>query len=151
MGALLLVMVASAATEPAAPLQCSFGGSSSLATAGSGSVSFTCTPPHPVGKGKISLDVADNTAPYIDAQVFSYASDPSPEVVSSSTSQRRSSLVEVAALALGADGGCATGACNGNDPSPEYCPPGYPGPPKTKANGTQRILDYLTEVRGGMT
>eukprot|EP00729_Bicosta_minor_P018795 gene18795-6043_t len=79
-------------------------------------------------------------------EIFSYAPDPSPLLPTavSATPTRRASLVKVAALALGADGGCATGACS--PPESEYCPPGYPGHPPSKANGTQRIIDYLNEA-----
>lgn len=127
-------------------------------------ITLTCNPPHPVGKGTVTLDsmmmegkekeedgyspspTTSSSSPYIDAQIFSYAPDPSPLLPTavSATPTRRASLVKVAALALGADGGCATGACS--PPESEYCPPGYPGHPPSKANGTQRIIDYLNEV-----
>lgn len=166
---LLLCLVASFIAT-ASPMQCNFGSTTPDKASAPPppppreGITFTCNPPHPVGKGTVTLDsmmmegkekeedgyspspTTSSSSPYIDAQIFSYASDPSPLLPAavSATPTRRASLVNVAALALGADGGCATGACS--PPESEYCPPGYPGHPTSKANGTQRIIDYLTEV-----
>lgn len=165
----LLCLVASFIAT-ASPMQCNFGSTApdkALAPPPPPpreGITLTCNPPHPVGKGTVTLDsmmmdgkekeedgyspspTTSSSSPYIDAQIFSYASDPSPLLPAavSATPTRRASLVKVAALALGADGGCATGACS--PPASEYCPPGYPGHPTSKANGTQRIIDYLNEV-----
>ena len=85
---------------------------------------LTCNPPHAVGKGSVQLSTAAQQPEptSIDAQLFSYYAERPAR-----SSGRR---VRVAALALGADGGCGVFGTNATIP-------------KTAAEGTQRIYDYL--------
>eukprot|EP00040_Diaphanoeca_grandis_P023755 m.129701 g.129701 ORF g.129701 m.129701 type:complete len:436 (+) comp29420_c0_seq1:145-1452(+) len=93
---------------------------------------LTCTPPHAVGVGNVTLTPKEPAA-YRNVQIFSYDNR--------NTSSR--GLVHVSVLGLGADGGCACGACPSGNTTNPHCPKDYPGKPTTAAEGTARILNYL--------
>ena len=97
---------------------------------------LTCTPPHASGSGSVEL-APTNSVAYRDVQIISYDKK-------ANSSAR--GLVKVAVLALGADGGCARGACGHAMGNNSYCPPNDPGPPTTAAKGTARIVAYLEQA-----
>ena len=70
---------------------------------------LTCNPPHAVGKGSVQLSTAAQQPEptSIDAQLFSYYAE---------RPARSSGRVRVAALALGADGGCGVFGTNATIP-----------------------------------
>ena len=81
----------------AATTECRFGDGAAVSQPTAQDV-LTCTPPATVGAGAVSATLHSDVT-YADAQIFSYA----PKKVGGR------GLVSVAALAYGADGGCAHG------------------------------------------
>lgn len=77
----------------------------------------TCAPPSSFGSGEVRLEVDAAAPAYLDAQVFSY---PPPRAAT------QHNIVNIAALALGSDGGC-----------------GAPPPPSTPDKHAATIMDYL--------
>jgi hypothetical protein len=109
--------------------KCLFNGGSPTAQPTEGSPTFTCASSDnaAVGSGEVSIAPSgDNT--YLDAQIFNYHE---ARVIGRG-------LVKVAALPLGADGGCARGA--------NPAPPGWPVIPTSSDEKVQRILGYLTHA-----
>lgn len=141
--AVLLLALHSARPQPVA--KCAFGDGAPAAAQPSGDAVLTCTPPARSGAGTVELTVEAPGDAYLDAQLFRYEEHHVPT---------GRGLVKVAALALGADGGCSPGACGALQPGPApgpggggpYCPPGYPGKPTNSSEKEQRISEYLNEA-----
>jgi len=134
---LLAISVQASAAFALKPQTCKFANGQPVAQPEQPSSSgplLTCTPPHASGSGSVEL-APTNAVAYRNAQIISYDKK-------ANSSAR--GLVKVAVLALGADGGCARGACGlGNN---SYCPKNDPGEPKSAAEGTARIVAYLEQA-----